>query len=156
MTMIVNQALCKGCGICEGICPNDAIHLHDEKAYINQSLCTACEACVEMCPTGALHFINSEAAIVIKQPEVVERTLSSNVRELDPKGSSWGSMMLMMFGQHVLPRLTDILATYSERLIENLSHEHRFVTTHVSGDHTFRRHRKHRRRMLKYFSGRRW
>ncbi len=156
MTMIVNQALCNGCGVCEGACPVDAIHLHNDKAYIDQSLCTCCQICVELCPTGALQLIKSEAPIVIKQPEIIERTPSRNVGEFEPEKTSLGAMMLMLFGQHMLPRLTDTLATFLERLLENPLQEHPSVTAQVSRNQPFRRHRKQRRRMLKNYSVRRW
>jgi len=49
---------CIGCKICEKNCPNDAIHVENNKASIDYSKCVACGICVEKCPSKCIvkHF----------------------------------------------------------------------------------------------------
>lgn len=58
---------CTGCGVCESVCPFDAIGVIDGIAVVNEK-CTLCGACVEECPTEA---------IVLERPEAVEVDLSA-------------------------------------------------------------------------------
>ena len=52
----VNQTLCSGCKICNGMCPFNAISfIEDDKvSYINPALCQGCGTCVAACPAGAI------------------------------------------------------------------------------------------------------
>jgi len=52
----VNQALCSGCRICNGLCPFNAItFIEDDKVTsINPALCQGCGTCVAACPAGAI------------------------------------------------------------------------------------------------------
>ena len=46
---------CSGCGLCEQVCPYQAIALGDEGiAAVNQALCKGCGVCVSSCRSGAL------------------------------------------------------------------------------------------------------
>ncbi len=53
MAVVVNEALCVGCGNCEPSCPSDAL-----KAWgyleIDAHKCSECFVCIENCPVGAL------------------------------------------------------------------------------------------------------
>ncbi len=67
-TCVVNQALCRACGECVGICDYHAPQLVDtghgfKAAEINQALCKGCGTCASWCPTGAieaLHFTDEQ------------------------------------------------------------------------------------------------
>jgi heterodisulfide reductase subunit A len=52
----VNQGLCSGCRICNGLCPFNAIaFIEDDKVTeINPALCQGCGTCVAACPAGAI------------------------------------------------------------------------------------------------------
>ncbi|HND93938.1 MAG TPA: CoB--CoM heterodisulfide reductase iron-sulfur subunit A family protein, partial [Anaerolineales bacterium] len=52
----VDQALCSGCRICNGLCPFNAItFIEDDKVTsINPALCQGCGTCVAACPAGAI------------------------------------------------------------------------------------------------------
>ena len=52
----VNQELCSGCRICNGLCPFNAItFIEDDKVTsINPALCQGCGTCVAACPAGAI------------------------------------------------------------------------------------------------------
>ena len=58
---------CTGCGICESVCPFDAIEVVDGIAEVNEK-CNLCGACVEECPVEA---------IVLERPEAAEVDLSA-------------------------------------------------------------------------------
>ena len=51
----VCSVACIGCGKCVKICPEKAISLSDNLAYIDDNLCLSCQACVDGCPTHAIH-----------------------------------------------------------------------------------------------------
>ncbi|HNE69855.1 MAG TPA: CoB--CoM heterodisulfide reductase iron-sulfur subunit A family protein, partial [Anaerolineales bacterium] len=52
----VNQELCSGCRICNGLCPFNAITFieDDNVTSINPALCQGCGTCVAACPAGAI------------------------------------------------------------------------------------------------------
>ena len=46
---------CIGCGICVKNCPEDAILLADNIAFINSEKCVKCGICAEKCPQNIIH-----------------------------------------------------------------------------------------------------
>lgn len=52
----VNEDYCSGCGICEALCPYEAIDINMEKkvAQVNEALCKGCGTCSAACPSGAV------------------------------------------------------------------------------------------------------
>ena len=51
---IVDEALCRGCGMCVASCPYSAIELTDEGvAKVNEAVCKACGVCSVTCLGGA-------------------------------------------------------------------------------------------------------
>lgn len=44
--MLVNEALCVGCGNCVPVCPMGAIRIENRKAVIDQDACVECGACI--------------------------------------------------------------------------------------------------------------
>jgi len=51
----VNENICSGCGICEVLCPYNAIEVDREEkvAKVNEALCKGCGTCCSACPSGA-------------------------------------------------------------------------------------------------------
>lgn len=51
----VSAGRCSGCGLCQQVCPYQAIAFRDEGiAVVNQALCKGCGVCVSSCRSGAL------------------------------------------------------------------------------------------------------
>lgn len=52
----VNQEMCSGCRICNGLCPFNAISFLEDRMVteINPALCQGCGTCVAACPAGAI------------------------------------------------------------------------------------------------------
>ncbi|MCL2202806.1 MAG: CoB--CoM heterodisulfide reductase iron-sulfur subunit A family protein [Defluviitaleaceae bacterium] len=53
-TAKVNEAVCSGCALCQGICPYKAISLENQKSTVNPALCQGCGGCAVACPSGAM------------------------------------------------------------------------------------------------------
>ena len=51
---------CKGCGICEKVCPTRNISISDKRPQWNHH-CHGCNACVAYCPTKAIQFKTPQA-----------------------------------------------------------------------------------------------
>jgi len=45
---------CKGCGICQSVCPQNCIGFKENKAVIEQKNCLHCGNCFTNCPYGAV------------------------------------------------------------------------------------------------------
>lgn len=53
--VVINRALCKGCGICVSLCSKVLAMDSMGKAVVkNQSLCTGCAVCETHCPDFAI------------------------------------------------------------------------------------------------------
>jgi len=68
---IVDQDNCNGCGICERVCPYDAIHLVEVngviKAQNRSASCKGCGLCAASCPSKAVdmcHFSQHQAQVL--------------------------------------------------------------------------------------------
>ena len=48
------QVGCIGCGICEKVCPFDAVKVENNLARIDTSKCMVCGLCAQKCPTNAI------------------------------------------------------------------------------------------------------
>lgn len=84
ITVRIDEALCRGCGVCEETCDYKAIRVAYRRdgnfiARIEEDMCRGCGACVSVCPTGAIDqgFFSSER-IMGRLKEV----LKSETREL--------------------------------------------------------------------------
>jgi len=56
MAADIDTYRCIGCSLCVGICPSDAITVH-ETAAIDQGKCTGCGTCIEECPQGSISLV---------------------------------------------------------------------------------------------------
>ena len=57
----INQAWCKGCGICVAFCPKEALELVRGKVQLkNPNSCILCGNCEMRCPDYAIFIDESE------------------------------------------------------------------------------------------------
>jgi Fe-S-cluster-containing hydrogenase component 2 len=53
--ILINEELCKGCGLCQRNCPVEAIEGEGrDKRVINQDKCIKCGTCLSKCPFHAI------------------------------------------------------------------------------------------------------
>ncbi len=60
MSIRVINEKCRGCSLCAGSCPFDAIQMSEKLPEIGPS-CTECGSCLEVCKFGALEKVDSSA-----------------------------------------------------------------------------------------------
>ena len=76
----VDPEACTGCGVCEGLCPMQAITC-EETAGIDPDRCIGCGVCVSGCELGALHLGPREGETVYEPPRNVVETYMNMARE---------------------------------------------------------------------------
>jgi NAD-dependent dihydropyrimidine dehydrogenase PreA subunit len=113
----VDGEKCAGCGVCEDVCPVEAVRVSDGVARIDQDRCNECEACVEACPNEAILVViepAEEKAISLYEKPVPEVALG------EPRRSKVVPVVgaaLAFLGREVAPRLaTYLLDTLDRRL----------------------------------------
>lgn len=61
-TLQINEAWCKGCGICVAFCPKNVLGLKNDKVQvINGESCIKCGLCELRCPDYAIYMKEEEA-----------------------------------------------------------------------------------------------
>ena len=55
----VNITKCTQCGICEELCPENAIHIETNSITIEYTKCMWCSICTYHCPNSALEFVKT-------------------------------------------------------------------------------------------------
>ena len=70
----LDEALCKGAGFCETVCPKDVFEVDAERRLATlprAEACVQCGACIVQCPFDALFFRSPEGTVVT--PDSVRR-----------------------------------------------------------------------------------
>lgn len=61
----VEKDICRGCGICEKVCPVLAIKLTDKKAVVDADACRGCANCEQRCPFHAIKMVKRQEPLEI-------------------------------------------------------------------------------------------
>ena len=68
-TLKLDQEKCKGCGMCQVVCPHRVFEMRDMKVRIvNKNSCMECGACAKNCPFSAIEVdasVGCAAAILM-------------------------------------------------------------------------------------------
>ena len=54
----IDESRCTGCGVCLGLCPQEAIVLEAGRAETRQELCIGCGVCISACPERAIQDVD--------------------------------------------------------------------------------------------------
>jgi len=111
----VDGEKCAGCGVCEDVCPVEAVRVSDGVAHIDQDRCNECEACVEACPNEAILVVIEpveEKAISLREQPAPEVTLAEPhwTKVVPVVGTA-----LAFLGREVAPRLVMYLVDALDR-----------------------------------------
>lgn len=66
----VSDETCNSCGVCEKVCPVDAIEKKDDKYGVIEELCLGCGVCVRNCHKKAILFNNRDIRIITPENSV--------------------------------------------------------------------------------------
>lgn len=69
---VINQLLCKKCGVCQKICPQEAIFEGTCFNYIKNEKCIGCARCIDVCKFDAISFVSNETNLKEVLPKVIE------------------------------------------------------------------------------------
>ena len=59
--LVIEQAWCKGCGICAAFCPKQVLEIKKEKVTVKDpDGCILCGMCELRCPDYAIYLVNLE------------------------------------------------------------------------------------------------
>ncbi len=59
---------CIECGICERVCPYDAIFMSDELEYVvDGALCPSCNRCLDPCPVDTIVPMDDPRAVRVRE-----------------------------------------------------------------------------------------
>ena len=73
---------CKGCGLCVGVCPVEALETSDQLSALGvypprqkgDVQCTGCLGCALICPDAAIEIVEAEEASERQAEEVLRST----------------------------------------------------------------------------------
>jgi heterodisulfide reductase subunit A len=77
LTAEVREELCAACGICESVCPFNAIHV-DGTSKVTEAACQGCGVCSAACPVGAITMHNFTDEQILAQ---IEAALAERAEE---------------------------------------------------------------------------
>ncbi|MBN1699285.1 MAG: CoB--CoM heterodisulfide reductase iron-sulfur subunit A family protein [Spirochaetales bacterium] len=112
----IDPRQCIACGLCQPVCPEDAIKKIPGWTYYIDSHCTACGECVDRCPVGAVSLENRCTRMSVHADSIV---IATGFEPYDPaRNLKWG------YGRN--PQV--ITATDLERCL----YDERYPGVHVS------------------------
>ncbi|MBR4987614.1 MAG: nitroreductase family protein [Methanocorpusculum sp.] len=69
MSVVISEACCTGCRLCEMVCPAKAIRVENKKAVVTNSRCISCGHCAAACHAGAVvSETDTPKAFIVHEP----------------------------------------------------------------------------------------
>jgi len=124
--VFIKSGICNGCGECISVCPNSALILQNNHAFIDQELCQECEVCVDYCPQGAI--LTGEPVPVKKDVIRIPSTAPVEIISVpeQPRQPRLQSAVLpaigsalLWTGREIVPRLADLAIGYLDRRFQS-------------------------------------
>jgi electron transport complex protein RnfB len=85
---MVDEEICNGCGVCEGVCQVKAIKTlkDEEKIVINRDMCIGCGLCGHHCPLDAITYVRDATAPDIPEDmeDLFTRISKEKGKKFDP------------------------------------------------------------------------
>lgn len=79
----VQEDICRGCKVCQKVCPVMAIKVVDKKAVVDNDACRGCANCEQRCPFYAIKMVKREEPLKIGMD--VSKFDEDEIRELCEK-----------------------------------------------------------------------
>jgi pyruvate ferredoxin oxidoreductase delta subunit len=57
---VIDYEICKNCGICREVCPDDAVKFENETYRIDYEFCKGCGICAHECTVRAIEMVAEE------------------------------------------------------------------------------------------------
>jgi ferredoxin len=153
----IDEEKCTGCGVCEEVCPVEAVQVSDGVGRIDQDRCNECQACVEACPNGAILMVIEPAEEkATSLTTVAAQPMSRPAPEValaEPHRSKVVPVMgaaLAFLGREVAPRLAMYLVDALDRRLSRQQPSAVGSTNDLvpssggKGEQSGRRHRRRR------------
>ena len=61
--LLFNRSLCRFCGRCAMVCPNQAHHVTEHDHYLDRAKCRQCFRCITTCTANALEVVGQEMTV---------------------------------------------------------------------------------------------
>lgn len=122
--MYVDRTMCDGCGACLDICPEGAISMQDDRAFIAVDLCAGCAVCQSICPQDAIMPVEVIEPAVAGQTTLVPVPQPGEIVTVQPhpaKPSLRESVLpaigsaLLWTGREIIPRLASLALNSLDR-----------------------------------------
>lgn len=57
---VLDKSVCKQCGICQDVCPDDSVRCENAEYSIDYLYCKGCGMCAYECPVDAINMVPEE------------------------------------------------------------------------------------------------
>lgn len=143
MSVTVKEALCRGCGICVRVCPDQAISMQAGVAIIDQAKCSLCQKCIQICPTGAIQLSEVASASKIQKQQDAAILQREGTAQIIPQQNQNSGTSLSQLCQSVLARVSNSLKTTIEQGLASLQQKRTDLSSPYANN--YRREGMHRR-----------
>jgi 2-oxoacid:acceptor oxidoreductase delta subunit (pyruvate/2-ketoisovalerate family) len=60
MKPVIEMELCRLCGICSDVCPDNSVYVEHDQYFIDYDYCKGCGLCAFECPSRAISMVKEE------------------------------------------------------------------------------------------------